>query len=258
MPNEMHTHNYSGVTTLSDGHTHQYIGITGAAPNVPGHVHTITGTTTMNDAHSHEYRFETSQSVQLAGGHSHNYDAPTSITNGHNHDMSGITSVYTEPASPVQKIQFNIPGDFRNGPRPNRPGPGGPGAPGPSRPGPGGPGAPGPNRPGPVGPGTPGPNRPGPGGPTRPAPGQRPGVAPSTPPPSFTPTEQSPSLRALDPGAVAPCQFRFSYIWPRRGRPFWAWIIFVGRRSFSGFKWEGRRWVYFAMDLRDIRNIQCY
>ncbi|MDD3224445.1 MAG: hypothetical protein PHX70_07055 [Clostridium sp.] len=54
------------------------------------------------------------------------------------------------------------------------------------------------------------------------------------------------------------CLFRFTYIWPRRGRGFWSWPIFLGRRSVAGYKWDGRRWVYFGMDLRRIRGFQCF
>lgn len=67
----------------------------------------------------------------------------------------------------------------------------------------------------------------------------------------------NPQLKAVDPGAIRMCMFRFTYIWPRRGRGFWAWPIFLGRRSVSGYKWNGRRWVYFGMDLRQIEGFQC-
>jgi hypothetical protein len=90
--------------------------------------------------------------------------------------------------------------------------------------------------------------------------------APTSPPPNFTPTKSSapltahggPALQAVDPGAIKPCTHRFVYIWPRRGRPFWAWITFVGRRSVSGFRWNGFRWTYFGMDLRNIDSFQCF
>lgn len=62
----------------------------------------------------------------------------------------------------------------------------------------------------------------------------------------------------VDPGAIRPCLFRFVYIWPRRGQGFWAWLTFIGRRSASGFRWNGRRWIYFGIDLRDIRSFQCF
>lgn len=86
---------------------------------------------------------------------------------------------------------------------------------------------------------------------------------PPSAPPSFTPsqpqTQQSgPSIKAVDPGAIRPCTYRLIYIWPRRGRGFWAWLTFVGRRSVSGFRWNGNRWVYFGTDLRNISSFQCF
>lgn len=92
--------------------------------------------------------------------------------------------------------------------------------------------------------------------------------APTSPPPNFTPSQapktfqaqqgQGPAVQFVEPGAIRPCIFRFIFIWPRRGRGFWAWLTFVGRRSVSGFRWNGRRWVYFGMDLRNIESFQCY
>lgn len=92
---------------------------------------------------------------------------------------------------------------------------------------------------------------------------QGPQSGPPTAPPSFTPQEPQAQqfgaeAFAIDPGAIKPCVFRFVYIWPRRGDGFWAWITFVGRRSISGFRWRGNRWIYFGMDLRDIRSFQCF
>jgi hypothetical protein len=89
---------------------------------------------------------------------------------------------------------------------------------------------------------------------------------PKSAPPNFTPPTPSsnfglsggPSVKAVDPGAIRPCTFRFVYIWPRRGRGFWAWLTFVGPRSASGFRWNGFRWVYFGIDLRSIDRFQCY
>lgn len=238
MPNDLHTHNFTGITTLNDGHTHRYSGITGSAPNVPGHTHAMMGTTTVNDRHSHNYNLQTSQSMQAMRGHTHSYQAFPSFADRHNHFMSGNTSVYMDPAIPAQ-LQ---PGLFGPSASPVPPGQfrfGRPGAPGmPPRPFP--------------------PARPGLPGPQPIPPGQGSGGAPRFPPPAFEPAEPRAAPFALDPGAVFPCRFRFSYIWPRRGQSFWAWVIFVGRRSFAGFRWTGSRWVYFAMDLRDVRSIQCF
>jgi hypothetical protein len=89
---------------------------------------------------------------------------------------------------------------------------------------------------------------------------------PSSNPPKFTPQKPSyqmnkvggPTTKAVDPGAIRPCTYRFVYIWPKRGRGFWAWLTYVGRMSASGFRWNGFRWVYFGMDLRSIDHFQCY
>jgi hypothetical protein len=87
--------------------------------------------------------------------------------------------------------------------------------------------------------------------------------APSGPPPNFTPSQAQGyqggmGVKAVDPGSMRPCLYRFVYIWPKRGRGFWAWLTFVGRRSASGFRWNGFRWVYFGIDLQRIESFTCY
>lgn len=88
--------------------------------------------------------------------------------------------------------------------------------------------------------------------------------APSGPPPSFVPSKggtqvkSTPQTKAVEPGAIRPCLYRYVYIWPRRGRGYWAYLVFIGRRSASGYRWNGRRWVYFGIDLRQIDSFQCY
>lgn len=86
---------------------------------------------------------------------------------------------------------------------------------------------------------------------------------PPSAPPNFIPPE--PKVQqfgatplAIDQGAIRPCLFRLVYIWPRRGRGFWAWLTFVGPRSVSGFRWERNTWRYFGMDLRNISSFQCF
>jgi hypothetical protein len=150
-------------------------------------------------------------------------------------------------------------------------GPGGPPQGGPGRPPQGGPGRPpqgGPGRPPQGGPGRPpqgGPGRPPQGGPGRPpqgGPGRPPqGGGPTQAPPAFTPKrpqQQGLQLQAVDPGAVRPCRYRYVYIWLRNGNSFWAWLTYVGRDSAAGWRWNGRRWVYFGIDLRRIDYFICY
>lgn len=98
-------------------------------------------------------------------------------------------------------------------------------------------------------------------------PGQVPGGTtgtgpPSGPPPSFVPSQaqaqQTVGVYAVDPGAIRPCRFRYVYLWLDNGQQFWAWLVFVGRRSASGWRWIGFRWIYFGVDLDRITAFVCY
>lgn len=84
---------------------------------------------------------------------------------------------------------------------------------------------------------------------------------PSSPPPGFTPAPKlgsgGPSLYAVDPGAISGCLYRYTYIWPRNGRPYWFYPTFVGRRSVAGYRWTGSFWVYAGVDVNQIREFQC-
>jgi hypothetical protein len=79
---------------------------------------------------------------------------------------------------------------------------------------------------------------------------------PSSPPPTFTPQE-SPSLFAVDPGAIRGCLFRFTFVWLNNGNSFWFYPTFVGRNSVAGYRWRRFRWEYFGIDLNRIRSFRC-
>jgi len=91
---------------------------------------------------------------------------------------------------------------------------------------------------------------------------------PIGPPPPFAPSKEQalqgaqlsgqPGTLAISPGAIRPCLYRYVYIWLRDGRSFWAWLVFIDRRSAAGWRWTGRSWVYFGVDLRRIDYFVCY
>lgn len=91
-------------------------------------------------------------------------------------------------------------------------------------------------------------------GPLQPPP--RRGGPPGGPPPSAIPGRPV-GTRAIDPGAISFCHYRFTYVWPEMGRAFWFYPVFLGPRSISGFRWTGSAWVYYGMDLNDIDAFQC-
>ena len=83
------------------------------------------------------------------------------------------------------------------------------------------------------------------------------GGPPTSPPPAYVPQEQATAF-AVDPGGIRRCMFRFTYIWLIDGRSFWFYPVFLGRNSVAGWRWSRRRgWVYYGMDLRQIRSFQC-
>ena len=113
------------------------------------------------------------------------------------------------------------------------------------------------------------PPRPQPSQPPRPQPGQppRPPSQPSGPgrppgpPPSMVPAKPfSVGIQptAVSPGSIRPCRFQFVYIWLDNGRSFWAWLINVDSRTATGFRWNGRRWVYFGVSLKRIDFFECF
>lgn len=93
---------------------------------------------------------------------------------------------------------------------------------------------------------------------------------PKSPPPSYIPSkndkgvqnfsqvEYGPETKAVSPNSIRFCLFKYTYIWEINGRSYWAFLFNVDRRSVSGFRWLGRNWVYFGVDLRRIDSFVCY
>jgi hypothetical protein len=81
---------------------------------------------------------------------------------------------------------------------------------------------------------------------------------PTTPPPSYIPSQtQQMGTFAVDPGSIRGCLFRFTYVWLRNGQQFWYYPTFVGRRSISGYRWNGFMWMYFGVSLQQIQSFTC-
>lgn len=86
---------------------------------------------------------------------------------------------------------------------------------------------------------------------------------PSGPPPAISPNKPiqgfgGVSAYAVSPITIRPCLFRYVYIWLDNGDNFWAWLIFVSRRSVAGWRWRRNRWVYFGLDVDRIDNFICF
>lgn len=98
-------------------------------------------------------------------------------------------------------------------------------------------------------------------GPTSPYPGQGMGGSanqpPMMPPPPFMPEKPQMQTKAIDPGAIRGCLYRYTYIWTENDS-FWFYPTYIGRNSISGYRWSRNRWVYFGIDLYNIQSFQCY
>lgn len=90
---------------------------------------------------------------------------------------------------------------------------------------------------------------------------------PTSPPPNFIPKQNNanvqylsnnPNSKFVSSNSIRFCLFRFTYIWQRNGRNYWAYLINADRFSISGFRWLGGTWVYFGLDLRKIDSFLCY
>lgn len=111
-----------------------------------------------------------------------------------------------------------------------------------------------------------------PGGPPSPGgPGKPPSGSPSGKPPGYIPakTDQGvkkvgttsvggPQAKAVGPGTISFCLYKYTYIWQSNGRSYWAYLVYVDNVSVSGFRWDGWRWIYFGVDLRKIDSFVCY
>jgi len=93
---------------------------------------------------------------------------------------------------------------------------------------------------------------------------------PKSPPPNYIPSKKDKGVQLFGPSggglgskavsanSIRFCLFKFTYIWEVNGRSYWAFLFNVDRVSVSGFRWRGRNWVYFGINLRRIDSFVCY
>lgn len=77
-------------------------------------------------------------------------------------------------------------------------------------------------------------------------------------PPDFIPDKPQQEVNAIDPDAIKPCMYRYVYLWQDNGTGYWTWLTYIGKRSISGWRWTGSRWVYFGIDVRKISAFVCF
>lgn len=108
--------------------------------------------------------------------------------------------------------------------------------------------------------------------PNIPSKGFNPTPMPQSPPPNYVPSKKDKgvqnlkggeskdniSTKAVSPTSISFCLYKYTYIWETSGRSYWTFLLYIDRTTVSGFRWLGRNWVYFGLDLRRIDSFICY
>ncbi|WAH36726.1 YmaF family protein [Alicyclobacillus dauci] len=90
----LHTHGFSGITSVDVGHRHAYSALTRPAPSGVPHTHAYETVTTLNDGHRHRISGRTGPAIPLpGGGHIHYFRGVTTVDGRvpHRHTYSGRT-----------------------------------------------------------------------------------------------------------------------------------------------------------------------
>lgn len=94
-------------------------------------------------------------------------------------------------------------------------------------------------------------------------------ISPSGPPPFSNPSKNNKNVQNLNfsyknskkgfsSNSLAPCLYRYTYIWQKNGFSYWAYLTSLSSCSISGWRWIGFRWVYFGVDYKRIDSFICY
>lgn len=80
---------------------------------------------------------------------------------------------------------------------------------------------------------------------------------PTSPPPRTIPPKPSyippqPSTYLVD------CMYEYTYVWLVNGESFWFFPTRVEYDGVSGYRWNGRYWMFYGIDPRLIDAVACY
>ena len=64
--------------------------------------------------------------------------------------------------------------------------------------------------------------------------------------------------KSFSSNSLAPCLYRYTYLWQKNGFSYWAYLTSLSSCSISGWRWIGFRWVYFGVDYKRIDSFVCF
>jgi hypothetical protein len=73
---------------------------------------------------------------------------------------------------------------------------------------------------------------------------------PNSPPPRKAPKKPRVSY-------IIDCMYQYTYVWPRKGSPFWYYPTRLEMGEVSGYRWNGRTWVFYGFEERNISQVAC-
>lgn len=79
---------------------------------------------------------------------------------------------------------------------------------------------------------------------------------PKNPPPNYTPKIPT-SVSSIEYNIISPCVYKYTYLWLKNGESFWSYIVYVGKRAVSGWRYKRGRWIHFSSHLKQIKNFTC-
>jgi hypothetical protein len=73
------------------------------------------------------------------------------------------------------------------------------------------------------------------------------------------PTNPPPKSRPKKPrnSYIIDCIYEYTYVWPRRGNSFWFYPTRIEYGEVSGYRWDGRKWVFYGFDPNTIDQVSC-
>lgn len=81
------------------------------------------------------------------------------------------------------------------------------------------------------------------------------------PPPNYIPFIDEENNGTIDTGieaeAIKPCINNYVYFILNACTCFWSYLVLVGENSAAGYRWNGCKWIYFAISLELIGYFEC-
>jgi len=56
---------------------------------------------------------------------------------------------------------------------------------------------------------------------------------------------------------IIDCLHSYTYVWPKKGKPFWFYPTRIEYGEVSGYRWNGKKWTFYGFDPEYIDQVAC-